>query len=1040
MDLNSLYVRSNDPGNWDIIFKGYKNGLEKYAQTFSVNEIYNEINLSFTDIDAFSAEGGQVVALLDDISLTMSSITLCDNDNDGIPDIYDCAPNDPNNTNSDSDDLCDASDLDDDNDGILDTNECPSLPCDTDGDGIPNHLDTDSDGDDCPDAIEGGSIFNTAYLDNDDMLTSDVDANGIPLVAGSNGQSVGQSQNNGAQSAECNTNFSGSIQATSQTGPNGIVSYNIQISNNNFFSVSNIIITDILPADFIYIGDTIIFSGGGTFDGNIQPSIGTTDTLTWGNIILNSGEMIVLSYDARVGASVPNDTYSNFVSISGGSLSSGSISASVVINSQLTLNPSTFDCEAIFYQVYRRPEITQPSYFGKLNPIAGDYTDINIISHQGNGLGLDVNNNLTYGVAGREFISLDEQGIMKSLGLTLNEKVYSGDMDTLGNWYGVVGNDMVKVDAGTATLLETYTGQGLPGWDMAYNKNGNFYSVHAGNLYEFNTSTNITTTVGIIKGTNFPSDGFGAQWTGNDGFLYAAHNTSGNIYGIDASSGNARLVAAATSDLIMNDGFSCPLDIPTVYRYDHHDMTGYSTASHLAYAQDIDSDDFPDYEMVWLGTRITEEDNSPANSIGNGDGGDDGITYPSTYVSGGTADIGVILNTNFTNKQAFYGMWIDWNGDQVFDGFYNGSATISGQTEIAQTVNVPANFTTEDISVRLRAGESEFESDDFSGKRWLGEVEDYIFVGTGISAGVKEIAYVHIDFDCDAAFNGLHVFNENLSEDLDNDGIPDREDPDPNNDNKTFVQYQPSQSTRGTIAFEDLWPLKGDYDFNDFVIEVQEVIVTNIDNDIHQITFDMRIMGMGGQFNDDFGIALADPQNQISVEVFSPHNVTHEVVFDTGVKIFTIRKPKQLFFPNAITDIINAVSDSVYYDPIEIQVVFEVNGALSYPSDYNPKFFIEQQGNDGHEIHMAGISPSPRMNAFLFGTIDDDTDPSINKYFKTENNLPWALYIPTSWNYPLEGTDIIDAYDQFAEYAQQNPNLVWYLNNLSDPLKTFNEH
>lgn len=65
--------------------------------------------------------------------------------------------------------------------------------CDTDGDGIVNSLDLDSDNDGCPDAIEGGGAFTIADVQND-SLTGGVDANDIPVVATSIGQGVGDSQ------------------------------------------------------------------------------------------------------------------------------------------------------------------------------------------------------------------------------------------------------------------------------------------------------------------------------------------------------------------------------------------------------------------------------------------------------------------------------------------------------------------------------------------------------------------------------------------------------------------------------------------------------------------------------------------------------------------------------------------------------------------------------------------------------------------------------------------------------------------------------
>jgi len=64
---------------------------------------------------------------------------------------------------------------------------------DTDGDGIPDYLDTDSDGDGCPDAIEGSMSFSMSQTSNG-RLIGGVNSRGIPLLAG-NGQGLGTSQN-----------------------------------------------------------------------------------------------------------------------------------------------------------------------------------------------------------------------------------------------------------------------------------------------------------------------------------------------------------------------------------------------------------------------------------------------------------------------------------------------------------------------------------------------------------------------------------------------------------------------------------------------------------------------------------------------------------------------------------------------------------------------------------------------------------------------------------------------------------------------------
>ncbi|WP_378183531.1 Calx-beta domain-containing protein [Aquimarina sp. SS2-1] len=55
----------------------------------------------------------------------------------------------------------------------------------SDADGNPDHLDTDSDGDGCFDAIEGSGTFTSTDVDGDGELNGGVGANGVPSISGS---------------------------------------------------------------------------------------------------------------------------------------------------------------------------------------------------------------------------------------------------------------------------------------------------------------------------------------------------------------------------------------------------------------------------------------------------------------------------------------------------------------------------------------------------------------------------------------------------------------------------------------------------------------------------------------------------------------------------------------------------------------------------------------------------------------------------------------------------------------------------------------
>jgi len=92
-------------------------------------------------------------------------------------------------TDLDGDGIDDSVDIDDDNDGILDTDECGAVGCttvDTDSDGIPNYQDLDSDGDGIPDNVEAQtSISYTAPSGSDsdnDGLDNAYEISGITYV------------------------------------------------------------------------------------------------------------------------------------------------------------------------------------------------------------------------------------------------------------------------------------------------------------------------------------------------------------------------------------------------------------------------------------------------------------------------------------------------------------------------------------------------------------------------------------------------------------------------------------------------------------------------------------------------------------------------------------------------------------------------------------------------------------------------------------------------------------------------------------------
>lgn len=85
--------------------------------------------------------------------------------------------------------------------------------------------------------------------------------------------------------------------------------------------------------------------------------------------------------------------------------------------------------------------------------------------------------------------------------------------------------------------------------------------------------------------------------------------------------------------------------------------------------------------------------------------------------------------------------------------------------------------------------------------------------------------------------------------DNDNDGISNFSDDFPNDYNVAVSNFYPTRNNFGCLAFEDLWPSKGDYDFNDLVLLYNFNLVANAQNEVSIINAKFYIQAMGGSYN-----------------------------------------------------------------------------------------------------------------------------------------------------------------------------------------------
>lgn len=282
--------------------------------------------------------------------------------------------------------------------------------------------------------------------------------------------------------------------------------------------------------------------------------------------------------------------------------------------------------------------------------------------------------------------------------------------------------------------------------------------------------------------------------------------------------------------------------------------------------------------------------------------------------------------------------------------------------------------------------------------------------------------------------------------DTDNDGVADDVDQYPNDPDASGATYYPANGQFATIAFEDLWPYAGDYDFNDLVVDYNYTMVTNASNDIVRIEAKFATKAIGAGLTNGFGVQLGCAPNAVQsvtgtlltqnfVNVSSNGTESGQskatvVVFDNAFK--TIRNVGGTKYVNTISTEAAKTADT-------LDVVITFTNAISESqlglAPYNP--FLIVGGDRGKEVHLADHMPTDLADQNLFGTGADDSEPNVvfgvvqpgGKYYKSEQNHPWALNIVTGFDYPEEKNDIVSAYNFFATWAQSGgvSNLDWYV-------------
>ena len=193
----------------------------------------------------------------------------------------------------------------------------------------------------------------------------------------------------------------------------------------------------------------------------------------------------------------------------------------------------------------------------------------------------------------------------------------------------------------------------------------------------------------------------------------------------------------------------------------------YADAWHRAIS-DTDGDKVLDGSTnVWLGTNTDFDISANSSQAADADDYDDAMSFgggagefPLSVTSSQSFDVTITLNGETNGDEVFYGMWIDWNDDGIYDSFYNGSGITNSPVDVTVSITVPEGVNgTDMVNVRLRADDDSFAEEDSSGSRTNGEVEDYQAL---VALPVELVSFKGEAKNCEVQLNWTSESEENF--------------------------------------------------------------------------------------------------------------------------------------------------------------------------------------------------------------------------------------------------------------------------------------
>lgn len=240
--------------------------------------------------------------------------------------------------------------------------------------------------------------------------------------------------------------------------------------------------------------------------------------------------------------------------------------------------------------------------------------------------------------------------------------------------------------------------------------------------------------------------------------------------------------------------------------------------------------------------------------------------------------------------------------------------------------------------------------------------------------------------------------------------------------------YYPSQTGYYIASYEDYFPHRGDYDFNDLVVGYRVAAVIDSNGDIRSIAGEGYLIARGAGYNHDWHLRIAMPafsSGSAEIKLFMPGEIniasgyplTSNVSGDIDLTLF---RDARWLWADSSYEGVNTLDEQTFIKGHRFLFNISLDNPVALAEFDNAPFdpFIYVH-DTGFEIHLQGENPSLAYSRNVEAGQTSFTD---------SNNYPFAQIFPETWQIPIERIDLGEAYPEFINFilSGNSENIQWY--------------